>query len=423
VEAAAMAGISHLCDGDVEDTVRQIAQENGLPSGTESLTVLIGFYDDFDEFGDFAIYRDFAADGAGDYPDGEYNNAVMVSLDADVSTFIAGIFGRDQVRVKAEAVSYQRRIGMAAINDDSVIRLDHDSSFHNGDIYSNGIIEFQDSDCTRDTWWGPRTNAKPVFVNSNLYAREQVLEYPMNVVCTIDWDSGVESTMDNAFSHSPRLTKIKPCDDEYIESLRETADVVYEISDAATDTTFWGRNADSTNFAFDLTGERADREVIFFDAQGNDVLISEGSYCLGCGGGGCVYYNGDSQREPNGDRIYNVTFITNGNIIMDRSAWNLLQIWGAEGDQQAVIITSGNIQITGNVMEGIVYRCGGLFGTISASDNGGDDKVRIIADERIMLAPWRRTTRHWHANTEFKFGPPCPFGGGAYLGKLEPAGE
>lgn len=317
---------------------------------------------------------------------------------------------------------------MASINDDSEIRIGPDTTLQNGDVYSNGDIKFQDQTVEHAGGWWPKIYTKPEFINSNLCAQGQVLECPVDstgsTCINIGWDSGSESSMDNAFSHSQRLTKIKQCDDDYIESLRDTADVVYEISDAASDTTFWGRNADSTNFAFDLTGERESREVIFFDAQGNDVLISEGNYELGCGGGGCVYFDGHPSAG-NGDRIYNITFITNGNIMMDRSGWGVTQIWGDEGDRQAVIITSGNIQVTGNVMEGIVYRCGGFFGTYYASDNGGDDKVRIIADEDVNLYCCHECdgTRRWSANTNFKFGPPCPFAGGAYLGKLEPAGS
>lgn len=434
VEAAALAGALHLCDDDYEAISRQIALENGLPATVEEgLTISRGFYDENDLYDDFTIYKEFVAENGDDFPEGEYCNAMMVFLEADVSTFLAGLFGMEQVQIKASAVAYLKSIGMAALNDDSVIRIGPQTTLQNGDVYSNGDIKFPDADYVRSGWL-PKTYTKPEFINTNLYAQGQVLECPAyagSIGLRIYWDSGTESAMDNAFSGSPRLTTIEPCDDDYIESLRATADVVYEISDAATDNVFWARNADSTVFAFDLTGERDSREVIFFDAEGNDVLISEGQYCLGCGGGGCVYYDGHPSEVPNGERIYNVTFITNGDIMMDKSTYQNTQIWGEEGDQQAVIITSGNIQVTGNEMEGIVYRCGGFFGTHPDSDNSGEDKARIIADGDIRLYCYRKSTdcsiedtytRRWIGTTDFKFGPPCPFARSVHLGKVEPSG-
>ena len=87
VDAAALAGAIHLCDNP-EGVARKIAQGNGLPSTAgEGLTVHVGYYDEADQYGDFSVYKDFVAEGDADYPAEEYNNAVMVSLNADVSTF------------------------------------------------------------------------------------------------------------------------------------------------------------------------------------------------------------------------------------------------------------------------------------------------------------------------------------------------
>ena len=421
VEAACLAGAAHLCDEDYESVMRRIAVENGLPGTSgEGLTVSRGFYDVEDEYGDFSVYKNFVADNADDFPEEEYGNAVLVSLDSEITGFFSGLFGREKVRVKAESMVYLTRIGMAALNDDSEIRIGANTTMQNSDIYSNGYIKFQDSDYEYTSGWWPKDYHKPEFVNVNLYARLQVQECPATAgsKLDIDWDSGVSSSMSNAFSGSPRLTSIPSCDDDYIESLRSTADVVYEIDDAASDMVFWCKRTDNSIYVFDLTGEREHREVIFFDAQGSDVVIADRTYCVSCAYG-CDLYPGHPDRTSNGERISNVTFITNGNILMDRQE----HIWGDEGYRQAVIITSGDVMVVGNTMEGIVYRLGGDFETHPAS-HGRNGKVRIIADGDILLHQNGYPTGYnWSGITDFKFGPPSPFEKGVFLSMPERVGE
>ena len=131
VEAAALAGVWHMCDGNFEAVVRQIAQENGIPHTAEDgLAVQVGYYDaggqhdDFSEYG--SGYEDFVADAdtSTGYNDAlsdpgndeyEYNNAIMVSLNANVSTFLAGIFGKEEVAVSVKAVGYAQRYLMISL--------------------------------------------------------------------------------------------------------------------------------------------------------------------------------------------------------------------------------------------------------------------------------------------------------------------
>ena len=114
VEAAAMAGAVSLCDGDPEGVARQVAIDNGLPA--DSITVKVGFYDEKDLYNDFLVYKDFVAEdenGAGDdYPADEFNNAVMVRLNATKETLMGGFVGKDEVEVGAAAVAYLKRYSM-----------------------------------------------------------------------------------------------------------------------------------------------------------------------------------------------------------------------------------------------------------------------------------------------------------------------
>ncbi len=419
VEAACLAGAAHLCDEDYESVVRQVAADNGLPSTSgEGLTVSRGFYDVDDEYGDFPTYKNFVSENADDFPEEEYGNAVLVSLESDIAGFFSGLFGRGKVRVKVEAVVYLKPLGVASLNEDSEIQIGPNSILKNGVLHSNGDIKFPKADWEGQVGWLTKTYKKPQFINIDLRAYGSVLEC---TECETSNGACNMSGMGNSLSGSPRIASISPCDDNYIESLRSTADIVYETGDAASDNVFWAWNGDQDNpcYAFDLTGVRDEREVIFFDAGGGTVLISEGSYCLGCGGGDCIFFDGHPNGEANGERIYNVTFITNGSITMDRHHWGATQIWGKEGVEQAVVITSGDIELTNNQIDGMVVRCGGTFGVHQHSSVGGG-RIRIIADNDVFMTSCGWASGYgWSGTTDFKFGPPCPFPAGVYFGVLK----
>jgi len=356
VEAAALAGAIHLCD-DPEGIARQIAQENGLPSTVEEgLTVHVGYYDEADQYGDFSVYKDFVAEGDADYPAEEYNNAVMVSLNADISTFLAGIFGKEEVDVSAKAVAYAERYGMLALNNDSEIRIGPgDESLKpilkNGAIYSNGDIKLgKGVECC--TWMGCSTYYAPEFENANLYAQNQVLECDTSCdgsTPVVDWNSGTQSSRENAFSGAPEFTGVEPCDDDYIDSLKDSADVIYTPGDAGSDTIFYGTKDQwgKTNYCFDLCaadGERTDRVVYFFDAE------DDGSHQ--------VWLHEANPRH--GEYIQNVTFITKLPVRLDYDGVHHV---GADGEKQFILKTSKDLEVAGCglYMEGAAFRLGGSF--------------------------------------------------------------
>ena len=135
VEAAAMAGAVSLCDLDPVAVAWEIARENGLPM--EAVEAQVGFYDEKDLYGNFSVYKDFVAEDEAEYPEEEYNNAVMVRVNKDVDTLMGGFVGKDEVTVKAAAVAYLVRYGMLALGEED------------GDVatelnWTDGYPEFQD---------------------------------------------------------------------------------------------------------------------------------------------------------------------------------------------------------------------------------------------------------------------------------------
>jgi hypothetical protein len=153
VEAAAMAGAVSLCDGDPEGVARRVAIDNGLPRG--SLVVQAGFYDEKDLYENFSVYKDFVAEGEAGYPEDEFNNAVMVKLNATKETLMGGFVGKDEVEVGAAAVAYLKRYGLLSLGQKEgdgikvhILSLGgrYPTLFRNGDIHANGDIEFDSDD-------------------------------------------------------------------------------------------------------------------------------------------------------------------------------------------------------------------------------------------------------------------------------------
>ncbi len=415
-EAAAMAGAVRLCDGDAIDIAKQIAKENGAPQG--SVTVTLGFYDVENEH--------FFAEGSDNYPADEYNNAVMVSINSNVSTILGAFLGKEKTRVSARAVAYAESCGLLALGEDSEIRIGPGTGrgdqplLKNGVIYSNGDIKLGRG-ATCSSWWGSTTYLPPEFENAGLYARGQVLE--CNTTCSgstavVHWDSCSESGRDNAFSGAPEFSGIKPCDDAFIDSLIQSLQnsanlsvIIYTPDDAGSDNIFFGtKNYGRTiYYRFDLCAEkgaRQDRVVYIFDAEddGQHGVWLEEAY------------------PRHGEYIENVTFITKLPVRLD---YNGVHHVGAEGDKQFILITSKDLEIAGCglYLEGAVFRIGGSFSPCFASyipSCGASltQKARIIADGNIYLWGGQRPYGSvWTETIDFKFGPPCPVLK-VHLGKL-----
>ncbi len=112
-EAAAMAGAARLCEGDAIDVAKQIAEENGV--NPKYVEVQLGFYDVENE--------KFYPEGSSDYPEDEYNNAVLVSIQSTENTILGSFLGKEQTQAGALTVAYLKRYSIVSLNEYGDIRL------------------------------------------------------------------------------------------------------------------------------------------------------------------------------------------------------------------------------------------------------------------------------------------------------------
>ncbi len=115
VEAAALAGAHHFADGHDENrrpialaVARDIAVENGIPE--EAVTTEIGIYTV--DTATFEADPDPTTpwnDGISTEENPIYNNSIVVTARRNISTFLAGILGKNSVPVSAGAVAYGER--------------------------------------------------------------------------------------------------------------------------------------------------------------------------------------------------------------------------------------------------------------------------------------------------------------------------
>lgn len=157
VEAAAMAGAAALCDDDPVAVATYIAEENGLDTEEGNLSVVLGYYDENNGYGDFSEYKDFIADpdsstaaneavnsfsGAG-Y---QYNNAVLVTYSDKVKNLSGGLLSAEEATVAVAAVAFLRRYDMLALGDDGIKTTEIWGNGHPGYedmvIHANNSIQF-----------------------------------------------------------------------------------------------------------------------------------------------------------------------------------------------------------------------------------------------------------------------------------------
>ena len=414
VEAAAMAGALHLCDDDPIGVARAIAGENGLPSNPDSLTVTKGFYDENNEYDDFNVYRDFVAEGAGDYPDGGHNNAVIVSLDADVSTFLAGIFAGEQVSVKSGAVAYLKRYGIVSLNDEIYLWTGTYGAtvylgFKNGDLYAHGDIKLRDVP----------TLGPPALEDCKACACGAILSctgYSSN-----PWPpSGTNCSdveVDGYIPGTAEITEIPPVDDEEMNRLRDEADIIYTADSAKDEVFYWedtfepGSGQSSKHaYYFDVTGEEQQGKKYFIDIEPgyhpddgfSMVVLMKTQGPLIC------------PHTPNGDNARALDFISGLPIHIDTGGG--IVHYGGNGRDQVNFITPGYIWVHRSFihLNGVYFRAGDYFTNFSHSSGIDEPKMRVITDGRITIYGDREIYNAL-------FGPPCP-PAVVRLGKLVPTG-
>jgi len=375
-EAAAMAGVARLCDGDAIEVAKQIAKENGAPQG--SVTVTLGFYDEENE----KFYPE------GSIPEGEYKNAVKVSIQSTENTILGGFLGKEQTQVRGVAVAYLVMYGMLA--GDGIVVGENSwghrfysgqPEFKNGDIHANGDINFRnnapgiDEDTVRVTAHGTVTG----------------------------YDLGISNA---------DIVKLPPID-EHLDRLREKATKILSESD------------------FPFTNDPTDLEL---GEDGNYYGYKGSTYYFaphpGDHGGAIYYFEFSDENSKlalannfgNDARVTNLIIATNRSVYRRRVSWDTKhQLWGGDG-HTVLIVAKGDINF-GNPgyiytdsfwdFEGtifwagnnIYYRVGGGAHNVTPQ---GEQRilVRMIAGKNISVTknfiPWPSV------QFDFKFGPPCP---------------
>ena len=388
VEAAAMAGAVSLCDGDPAGVARQVAIDNGLPAG--SLVVQAGFYDEKDLYGDFPGYKDFVAEGEGGYPEEQFNNAVMVKLNATEETLMGGFVGKDEVNIGAAAVAYLKRYSMLSMDEDGKINYYNKNHgiFINGDINSNGDIEVH-----------PQSDI-PDFNNVNLIAHGSISP----------------ADLPDAYPNSPIVDDVRIVDDDYAALLGADADFKFSASDDPNFNSIMyakehnvlsrrfkafiemaaqlsGWNPEIDKYFFDLSG-LPEGSKIFFDAEGRtDLLVQIQLKEL------------NSAANP----VAGVTFITNSVVYIAaqiQTTNNSIEYYGGAGNSQVVVVSSKSVNLDfANInLDGVVFFSGENFEARNAGHGAvlPDRKIRVLAADEIDVVA------DFDFNWDFKFGPPCP---------------
>ncbi len=428
VDAAALAGAVRLCSADAAASARDVFLQNLLPGdpllsdfSETDLEVVVGFYDVFDAHGDFDVYKDFIEKDR--MPLDEYENAVMVRLLSKTKPVVPGFIttgdAGEETTVAASSVAYLKRYSMVSLADD-LDSLIWAPGFENGDVQANGNIIYP-------------TESTPTLVNAGMTASGTIQQckggyyYGFN---TPDWDKIIGAGAVGK-EGVDKIEEIVPCDNGYVDTLKATADVVYEPAQAGTDKVFFGycdgtaymsgSGMDPINlsncYLFDICEEPEERITYFFDASSDanaNVILTTGVYSTSACPG-VVHF-------PRGNRVSNVTFIANCRILLyNPSNVGITMFAGSTGDQQVIVISSDDIILhhsrsSAVYPRGISFRCGGDF---YFKGQGGyypgsppDALLRIVADGRL------HSDNNVLGTYDFMFGPPCP-PTIAKLGRLE----
>ncbi len=390
VEAAAMAGALSLCSDDPVAVARKIAQENGLP--LDAVEVQVGFYDERNMYGDFGVYKAFVAEGAGDYPGNQYNNAVMVNITNDIQTLMGGFIGKDEVAVGAAAVAYLVRYGFLALGNEGIsvtnTWLKGHPEFRNESIHSNGDIEFIGSETFVGYSW--------------VSAADNIINY----------SGGREGVKE---------IDIPPLDWIDLHEQAESGGQVYYPED-------WeiGDHANPNEWVTDDFGN----SYIKVNDANIRFRFSEGDH------NGRVYYFAFHDADPHQPsditlyippvpadladlKAYNFTLASELNINFSPGAgayFHKLEL-GGTGANMSYIFSAGDIALQDRVpacdayqMNGVVFRCDGMFSfkTEAMGFLGPELQMMRIIANKIEIKGAMVVT--WPGKTIFDglFGPPCP---------------
>ncbi|WP_028319515.1 pilus assembly protein TadG-related protein [Desulfobulbus elongatus] len=415
VEAAALAAVRRLCDGDWEAVARRVAEANGIPDDSETLTVETGFYDELDEFSDnLGEYRDFSQEP----PSGRFVNAVHVRLRQTLPS-LTGM--NDKAIVAAEAVAYLRRLDIVSLDPNGSIRLGHRSVWEDTVFWANGNIEYPQSKTMNGNPY-----QSPDFTESLLLTAREVVECPVEVEIgplylyqmKISWGTGSSQTGEHVHTGMEPLTEIRPVDEATLDYWRQRADIVYTPDQAGQDDVYYLQSKKGELYYVDAASNDSNPRVIFFDAGEN----AQGTVLLGPRGP-----DSSDSHTPNGDTMAGLVFVATCPIRIQNNmpvTYNFILHVGGENANQTVIISPDNIEMyTTNIsFDGVVFQTGKDFIQMGTGSILQENHIRIIARGSIDGIPGGNYINEpgLKLRNNSQFGPPCP-PGMARLGLLQPS--
>ena len=420
-DQAAISAAETMCTGRSQKAAETVVYGSHPELSDDAVEVVFGFYDAYDQYGDFSVYKDFIELGDENYPSDQNNavNAVMVII-ADKVKSLTG-FNQDK-NISAAAVAYVPRAGSIWGGSSHESKAGYAGlsgarpypmTFAYGNIYVPGNL-WLDADVDRRTallsvdGWISDTNWGTVNSDTLPDIETEVLE--------------------KYYMADPGDTL-----DAYIEKLRATADVVYKADDAGVDH-FYGR--DGNYCYFDLTRPHDDHMIIFFDAEGmaNAKAYITPHACLDRDSGGTEWKGACSigPSQPAGTQIKNLTFVCTCPLFIESNHANQEPIpMGGKNFDQVHFVSSSSITVNygNNPIRGVTFYSGGVFrlgGNARSLDRYPAQEHQlnfsVVSCGKVVMNPsvaFHGLDQPWASTCNMTFGPPCPALAPVTLGRLE----
>jgi hypothetical protein len=415
-EAAAMSAAENFCYGRAVEAAEIVAYGSNVMLPDDAVTVEFGFYDSYDEHPDFHTYQDFVAepgeDEDSDYPTDETNNAVMVTIENTVQSLTG--FNKEK-KIKARAVAYVPRVSI--VSGYRFLSTSYDNlSLNNGNVYSKATMVLK----------GP-------VIGGNVNTDAENDDIRIRYTSAVD-GPGYPGNGSNELVVLPEIDIIKnhilPLD-EYVEKMRELADVTYTPSQSGAGP-FYGTidNGSNKEHYFDLTDPECRGKIIFFDTTGSTGKAMVFLTPHACGridyinqpGSKCWKQIGETNAK--GNEIKALTFIATCDITIPdfHADKGIIPLGGFDSDQ-LTIVSTGELQFSSmnNPLKGVNFYCTQfIFGNTheGATFSPPDPYyLRVITSTgNIWLCSSSPEREEYNFN--FKFGPPCPAVVPPTLGRL-----
>ena len=349
-----------------------------------------------------------------DFPEGEYANAVMVSIDNRVDS----LTGMNAAKaVKAEAVAYIPRLGMVS-SSGVIMNRAPKISFKQGTLYADDDMNIQGANFSNDFFLFSRKNIMYQTATSFMgmwytygssVKRSSSPSFPPSLIKLIQSNALPTSTDDPLRDYISKIKK-RVGSDNIIGPL-DFGDYVFEH-----DNTVSGGTVHT--YSVDLTHIHDDHETIYFEAD-----LKDGDDTPKDGDGRIIkVVLGAKSSSSSGKEIKNMTFVSNCPVIIP--VYDSEIALGGDGMDQLIIVSSGEISFNtrNNPLNGVSFVCGSFTFEFNSQDlyqPPSTNLMNIITLGGNIEFQGNDTSNAKDYLFSPNFGPPCPMIVPAALGKLE----